>query len=101
MSVVRRPFVVRVQSDDRLVATSIARALDPMFRDRGACVRVTTGARGLPGATIVVGVRDEEGEACWLTPLEVPDDPLEASDLCVTFLERWGFLTARPTRVIH
>lgn len=109
----RRPFVIRVQHDDPHVARSIARALVPMLRDRGArvlldgqpmaagtsfSVHLITGGRVLPGTTVSIGVTDDEQGPRWLTPLPVSEEPLTASDQVMEFLQEWGFVPAATAR---
>lgn len=109
----RRPFVVRVQHDDPHVARTIARALVPMLRERGARVlldgqpmgggslfgvHVVTGGRVLPGTTVSIGVQDDEAQPRWLAPLPVSEEPLTASDQVMDFLQEWGFVPAAPAK---
>ena len=105
----RKPFVLRVLADDPDHAKRIAKALIEPLRERGArvlvdgvahgggstCgVHVLTGPRGLPGASLRIGVWDENEGARWLAPLDVPSDPEMASRAVMGFLEGWGFIGA-------
>lgn len=110
----RRPFVVRVQADDAALARSIARALVSPLQERGArvvfdgahvgggtdCgVHLITGARGLPGVSLRIGVWDDNDGARWLAPLDVPSEPEPAASRAITFLETWGFVGVRRATV--
>lgn len=103
----RRPFVLRVQCDDPGRARAIARALVAPLQERGARVlldgamlgggtsmgvHLITGARGLPGASLRIGVWDDHEGARWLAPLDVPDEPESAARGVMAFLEMWGFV---------
>lgn len=110
----RRPFVLRVQADDPGVGRAIAKAFVAPLRERGARVtldgealgggsefgvHVLTGDRsGLPGASLRIGVWDEEEGARWLAPLDLPSDPGLASERVMTFLQTWGFIGAPRAR---
>ena len=103
-----------MQADDPARARALARALVQPLRERGARVTldgepvggggdvgvsVQTGARKLPGATVVVGLWDPEGTPRWLAPLPVSDAVDAARAQVTRFLERWGFLpTAAAAR---
>lgn len=112
MSALRTSFLVRVQTDDASLGRSIAQALAGPLGERGArvsvdgapfesgdefAVGIRTAARGLPGATVTVGVRDGD-EAKWLVPLPVPDEPRQAASAVLAFLERWGFIAPAAQR---
>lgn len=109
----RKPFVLRVQNDDPALARSLARALVEPLAERGLRVKVDgtlqgtgpegvahvlTGARGLPGTSVAIGVFDEENGARWVTPLAVPDAADAALPRIVAFLEEWGFIGAAKPR---
>lgn len=94
----RRPFVVRVESDDAVLAECIARAVEPALAGRGAKAHVIMRPRALPGASIVVAVWDEGQGARWLAPIEVPTEPLDATAHVIRFLEEWGFIPAAPAK---
>lgn len=91
----RRPFDIRVQSDDDEIARAIAAALTPMLAARGTRARVSTGRRAIPGTNVAIGVRSEDEGSRWLAPLDVPTDPAAATATVAGFLEEWGFMTAR------
>lgn len=112
MSAVKTPFVVRIQSDDASTGRALARALVEPLGARGARVTldgalqesgdlfgvaIQTAARGLPGATVTIGVRDGD-QPRWLVPLAVPDEPGQAAAEVLRFLERWGFIEASVQR---
>lgn len=109
---VRTSFVVRIQCDDAPLGRAIAHALAEPLGARGARVTldgaaqeggdsfgvsIKTAARGLPGATVTVGVRDGD-RAKWLVPLPVPDEPRQAAAKVLAFLERWGFIESSVQR---
>lgn len=102
------PFALRIECDDPALARAIGRAVAVPLAERGARVRldgellrtgsrfvvgIQTTSRGSPGAVCHIGISDAEG-ARWLAPLELPDEPLQACDEIVGYLERWGFTTA-------
>lgn len=108
-----RPFVLRVHHDDPHVARSIARALVPMLRERGARVildgqpmgggssfgvHLITGGRVLPGTTVTIGVSDEDEGPRWLAPISVSEEPFTASEQVMGFLQEWGFVPAAATQ---
>lgn len=109
----RKPFVMRVQADEPGTARAIARALVVPLQERGArvildgaaqgggsdcAVHLITAARGMPGASLVIGVWDEHDGARWLAPLDAPAAPEEAARGAMAFLETWGFLGAPRAR---
>jgi hypothetical protein len=102
------PFVLRIECDDPALARAIGRSLLSPLTQRGARVRldgelmatgprfgvsIQTTSRGKPGANCVIGIADAEG-AAWVAPLELTEEPLAACDEIVSYLERWGFMTA-------
>jgi hypothetical protein len=90
--------VVRFESSALQSAERAAEELRARLALRGSHAHVESGTRGLPGTTLVVGVRDasdDETEPRWLAPLLVRDEPRGAADDALAFLERWSFI-GRP-----
>lgn len=90
----RKPFILRVESDDTVVAECIARALEPALAARGTRAHLVTRQRALKGVAVTIAVWDEALGARWLAPIEVPLEPLAAADHVTRFLEEWGFIHA-------
>ena len=87
----RRGFVLRFEAAVEALAHEAAQALATRLREHPGA-RIEAGPRAVPGTTMIVGVRDDDGEPRWLAPIPVRDAPPDAAEDALAFLERWGFL---------
>ena len=93
----RAPFIVRIVSDDAGAARAVASRLQPALVERAAAARVETGEHQLPSTVATIGVLAPDGTPRWIDPLALDGAAPEASAArVVSFLERWGFITAAP-----
>lgn len=90
----RAPFIVRVLSDNVEAAGAVASRLQAGLALRAAAARVETGERQLPGVVAAIGVLAPDGTPRWIEPIPLDGAPEASAARVMTFLERWGFVTA-------
>jgi len=92
----RHPFIVRVRGPDGEAARKVAAALREALDARpSASVKVVAAAHEEPLA-VDVALRQDDEEPAWMPALPVSAQPDVAAREVLSFLERWGFVGARP-----